>query len=98
MTYEVLQIVVSVAAALITAFLLPWLKAKIGEESWARLVEVVRVAVRAAEKAYEDEENNLVRQTAKYEYVLSFLAEKGIDLSESELDALVNSAVQELDQ
>jgi hypothetical protein len=86
-----------VAAALVTAFLLPWLKAKIGAEAWSKLIEVVRVAVRAAEKAYEKEDNDLVRQTAKYEYVLGFLAEKGIDISESGLDALINSAVQELD-
>ena len=98
MTYEVLQIVVSVAAALITAFLLPWLKAKIGEEKYNQMKNLIKTLVDAAEKKYEDIENDKLRQTSKKQYVLNYLHSKGIILSEDEFDALLNSAVQELDK
>lgn len=98
MTYEVLQIVVSVAAALITAFLLPWLKEKLGAEKYNQMKNLIKTLVDAAEKKYEDIDNDKLRQTSKKQYVLDYLNSKRIILSEDEFDALLNSAVQELDK
>jgi hypothetical protein len=37
MTYEIMQIIISLAAALITAFLIPYIKGRIGEAKSVRI-------------------------------------------------------------
>lgn len=95
MTYEIMQMIISLAAALITAFLVPYIKGKIGEAKWQTIVSWIKVAVQAAEKMFEDQPAS---GQSKKQYVLEFLAAKGIVLTEAELDALIESAVLELDK
>lgn len=98
MTYIIGEIIIYVVCALIAVFLVPLLKEKLGAEKYAKLRIIVKTAVDAAEKKYEDIENDKLRQTSKKQYVLNYLNSKGIILSEDEFDALLNSAVQELDK
>jgi rubrerythrin len=98
MTYIIGEIIIYVACALIAVFLVPLLKEKLGAEKYAQLLAIVKTAVSAAEKKYEDIDNDNERHFTKKQYVLDYLAEKGISLSEAELDALINSAVLELDK
>lgn len=85
----VLQAVISLCAALITAFLIPWLKAKAGQERTERLFKMTGIAVRAAEQMYET-------SGEKLNYVLKYLKERGFDVSPDELRATVEAAVYEM--
>lgn len=85
----ILQAVVSLCAALITAFLIPWLKAKAGQERTERLFKMTGIAVRAAEQMYKT-------SGEKLDYVLKYLKERGFDVSADELRATVEAAVYEM--
>lgn len=98
MTYIIGEIIIYAACALIAAFLVPLLKEKLGAEKYAQLTTIIKTAVDAAEKKYEDIINDKERQTSKKQYVLNYLAEKGINLTDTELDALINSACLQLDK
>lgn len=48
----VVQLVIMLVSALITAFVIPWIKAKANDQQWEALVKVTRTAVFAAEQVY----------------------------------------------
>lgn len=83
---------ITLAVAIITAFVIPYLKEKIGAAKYAKMVEWVHVAVKAAEMIY----NGVGRGAEKKEYVIDFLHEKGLTVDADSLDALIESAVLEL--
>jgi hypothetical protein len=84
----ILQAIISLAAALITAFLLPWLKAKLTESELVKIQAWVDVAVSAAEGIYKAGNGE-----AKKDYVLDFLENKGFSVDENELDKLIEASV-----
>ena len=86
--------VITVSTALITAFIIPYIKSKISAQNFVLIASWVTVAVEAAEQLYKSADN---AGLLKYEYVISFLKEKGIDINESELKNLIESAVLSLD-
>jgi len=77
---------------LLTAYVIPWLKQKIGTEKLTRLTSYAEIAVRAAEQIYSDEEFKL-----KKSYVLSYLVNKsyemGMNVTTEDLDNLIESTV-----
>lgn len=87
----VLQASISLCAALITAFLIPWLKTKAGQERTERLFKMTGIAVRAAEQMFET-------SGEKLDYVLKYLKERGFDVSADELRATVEAAVYEMNR
>lgn len=83
---------ITLAVAIITAFVIPYLKEKIGAAKYAKTLEWVKVAVKAAEMIY----NGVGRGAEKKAYVVEFLHEKGFTVDADSLDALIESAVLEL--
>ena len=43
---------ISLAVAVVTAVLIPWIRTKIGDAKWAQLLQIVNIAVQAAEQLY----------------------------------------------
>lgn len=84
----IINAVIALLAAIITTFLIPWLKEKYELEKLNKLKEWVAVAVEAAEKLFEHGMN-----AEKKEYVLEFLAKKGYYVNTDDIDALIESAV-----
>ena len=91
---EVIQAVVALIVALVSAFVIPWLKEKLGKEKLKTIMQWVDIAVQAAEQMA----NAGLINMPKKEYVISFLQEKGITIDEKELDAMIESAVLRLNQ
>ena len=48
----ILQMVIMLLSALITAFVIPWIKSKANAQQWEALVNITRTAVFAAEQVY----------------------------------------------
>ena len=84
--------VITLVVAIITAFVIPYLKEKIGAAKYAKMVEWVRGGVKAAEMIF----NGIGRGAEKKAYVINFLHEKGYTVDEDSLDALIESAVLEI--
>jgi len=84
--------IIALIAALISAFLIPYIKSKISAEKYAEVQEWVTVAVRAAEMIY----TGTGRGAEKKQYVRDFLADKGYTLDIDSIETLIESAVLDL--
>ena len=88
----IVNAVIALIAAIITTFLIPWIKSKIDAAKLAQIVEWVGIAVRAAEQIY----NESGMGEKKKQYVLDFLADKGFALDPNSINAMIEAAVKNL--
>ena len=84
--------IIALIAALVSAFLIPYLKSKISAERLAELQKWAIIAVEAAEMIYK----GAGRGAEKKEHVWNFLASKGYSLDTDSLDKVIESAVLNL--
>ena len=88
----ILEAVVTLAVALITTFVVPYIKSKTTLEQQTQLNDWVKIAVTAAEQVYEGPGQG----DKKKVYVLTWLKGHGIVVDEDKLDAMIEAAVYEL--
>lgn len=89
-SFSILKIVVSVSVALITAFLIPYLKTKINRETQERITEVVSVAVKAAEQTMQ---GGQIKKEAVMDYVTRWAAVHNIKITKEQIEQLLESSV-----
>lgn len=89
---DILSAVITLIMALITTFLIPYLKNKVGAEKFEKIKSWVKVAVEAAEMIY----NESGMGETKKAYVIEYLNNKGYNLDADTLNNLIESAVLEL--
>ena len=89
---EVIKSAFLLIFAVCSAFLIPYLKAKLGDENFATLKNWVKIAVQAAEMIFK--ESKMGEQ--KKEYVLEFLKTKGYKVDTEAINNLIESAVLDL--
>lgn len=85
----IMEAIIALVVAVITAFVIPWLKGKIDADKLEQIKLWVTVAVEAAEQLY----NGTGRGEEKKAYVVKFLQEKGFTLDPDSLDKLIEVAV-----
>jgi hypothetical protein len=85
----IMEAIISLVVAVITAFVIPWLKGKIDADKLEQIKLWLTVAVEAAEQLY----NGTGRGEEKKAYVVKFLQEKGFTLDPDSLDKLIEAAV-----
>lgn len=87
----VINAVIVLAAALITAFVIPWVKRNTTAQDREEFLRWVDIAVAAAEQLFYTTQG-----PEKKKYVIQFLKEKGFTLSEEEVNAAIEGAVLKL--
>jgi hypothetical protein len=92
--YQVLSIVLTLVAVLVTYYVVPWLRGRIGAQNMNTAMILVKAGVAAAEQIFSKPEQGEL----KYKYVVEFLKDKGITITEQELKALIEAAVYELNR
>ena len=85
----IMEAIIDLVVAVITAFVIPWLKGKIDADKLEQIKLWVTVAVEAAEQLY----NGTGRGEEKKAYVVKFLQEKGFTIDPDSLDKLIEAAV-----
>lgn len=90
---ELLQAIIALLATLITTFLIPFIKKKLTVEKTEELRKWVGIAVKAAEQLYGSKTG-----TEKKEYVVAFLASKGILFDVDEVNAMIEAEVYKITQ
>ena len=88
---QIISAVIALISALVSAFLIPWLKTKIDADKLQTLRTYVEIGVKAAEQLYTATDG-----AAKKAYVVNFLAEKGIQFDVETIDKLIEAAVLQL--
>lgn len=91
---DIFYVVLSIISILVTGVVIPLLKQKYGKEKINNALEVVKIAVNAAEQIYSKRGQG----DLKKEYVIQNLKEKGIKISEDELDMMIEACVLELNK
>ena len=85
----IMEAIIALVVAVITAFVIPWLKGKIDADKLEQIKLWVTVADEAAEQLY----NGTGRGEEKKAYVVKFLQEKGFTIDPDSLDKLIEAAV-----
>lgn len=88
----IMEAVITLIIAVVSAFVIPWLKRRISAEKLAEISEWVQIAVTAAEQIY----NGPGRGEEKKAYVLKFLTDKGYTVDMAAIENLIEAAVYEL--
>lgn len=85
----IISAVIALIAAIITTVLIPYIKGKITQQQYDRLLEAVRIAVAAAEQLFTSPQSG----ADKKQYVQEFLAAQGYDVSDQEIDTMIEATV-----
>lgn len=88
---QIISAVIALVSALVSAFLIPWLKTKIDANKLQTIKTYVEIGVKAAEQLYAATDGE-----EKKDYVINFLAEHGIRFDVSTIDQLIEAAVLQL--
>ncbi len=88
----IIKVIIPILGAIVTYVLVPYIRKKFSNEQLEYIYAWVVIAVRAAEQM----NNAGLINIPKKEYVIQHLNEKGLDISESDLDAMIEAAVKEL--
>jgi LL-H family phage holin len=88
----VVNAVIALIAAVVTAFVIPWVKSKTTAAQREEINAWVKIAVTAAEQIY----SGSGKGKEKKKYVLDFLAEKNLKIDEESVDLMIESAVKEM--
>jgi Na+-translocating ferredoxin:NAD+ oxidoreductase RnfG subunit len=94
MTIDLTQIILAIIAlisAVLTGFVIPWLKNKLTDHQYETLAGLVRVGVYAAEQLFTS-----VMWKEKKQYVVDLLQENGYKVDVTAVDALIEATVREL--
>jgi LL-H family phage holin len=98
LTFNLLKIVISVVAALIAYYVIPFLKEKVKEAKYKDLVEAVKIAVDAAEQTFKEGGMGKLKKEDVIKFITSYLNDNKIDISDDQLDRLIEAAVFQLNK
>ena len=97
-TFNILALVVSVCCALIAAYVIPVLKNKLNDDKYGQLLEMINIAVRAAEQIYKESGMGKIKKEQVIDIVTTWMTDHGIIISSKQLDQLIEAAVYELNK
>lgn len=89
---DMMTALIALAAAILTTFVVPAVRQKMGAQDFAQMLKWVKIGVQAAEMIYKGTGMGKLKKA----YVKDFLLSHGYTLDEAELDAAIESAVLEL--
>lgn len=97
-TFNILKIVVAVATALISVYVIPVLRQQLTSSKYQQLLDMVEVAVRAAEQTIQGSGMGAHKKDEVIYFVSAWMARHGIDITEEQLNNLIEAAVYQLKQ
>jgi LL-H family phage holin len=94
--YQILSLVLTIIGLVVTYYVIPILRRKVSYEKLSIIEMWVNIAVAAAEQMKVA--GLLPDGQEKKDFVLQFIKDKGITITEQELDALIEAAVYEINK
>lgn len=96
-TLDALKIVVSICAALVTVYAVPYLKTLKDDKRYASLIEMVEVAVLAAEQTIGAGQG-AAKKSEVIDFVTRWMEDRGIYITQEQLSQLIEAAVYQMKQ
>ena len=88
----IIQAIIGLCAALITVYLIPWIKSRTTREQQDKLRALVEIGVYAAEKAYGAGNGDL-----KLGYVEDWLEQRGVKVDMEQLQGMVDAEIKKME-
>ena len=88
---KIFEAVIMLILAIVTTFVIPWLKANYTQKQLDTWMMWVRIAVTAAEQLFTAEQ-----WSEKKQYVVTYLKDRGIKYNEATINNMIEAAVLEL--
>ena len=88
---KIIEAAILLIAALVTTYVIPWLKSRYTHQQLETWMYWVKIAVAAAEQIY-----TAAQGSTKKQYVVAYLKERGIKYNESTINNMIEAAVLEL--
>ena len=98
MKYDIttlLEIAITIVSAILTGFLIPFVRSRLSAEKNEKLEFWIRTAVKAAEQLFKNSEKAGIK---KKDWVVQFLLSKGLVFDVDEVTALIESEVYKLSE
>jgi lipopolysaccharide export LptBFGC system permease protein LptF len=92
-TFMILKIVLAIAVAIITRYLVPWLKAQNNSSTRTLIYELVETGVKAAEQTITGDGRGSEKKKAVELYVLEQLDNLGITMTVDQIDEIIEEFV-----
>lgn len=103
--FNVLMALVVAIAGIVAKTLIPYLKqkevealAKLRQTQWGFMADIVEAVVRAVEQTVSDEIHGEGKKELAIKYIQELLAQNGIEVTAEQLDALIEAAVQAMNE
>lgn len=93
-SYQIITLLISLIGVVLTYFVVPWIKSKTTTQQLDMIKLWVNIAVAAAEQM---KAAGLIKDDKKA-YVIKFVRDKGVTITDKELDALIEAAVYEINK
>jgi len=90
---NILEIIIALVVAIITAFVIPWIRSRTTAQEREELLAWVDIAVAAAQQLFHQSEGH-----DRLNYALTFLKDKGYEVDEPAVRNAVEAAVLKLHQ
>lgn len=92
----IVRIVVSLCLILITVYLIPYLRTTVLDSKWQKVLDIVDELVLAAEQILREPGSGEEKKKMVMDFATKWLSERGIEITEEELDKLVEAAVKKM--
>lgn len=96
--FKIILSLIPVLGAIVTYFVIPFLKEKIGAEKLAQYKEWVSLAVKAAEMLWTESGMGSDKKQFVVDYLNRMFNEKKVIITEEQLNILIEAAVLELNK
>lgn len=94
-TLELVKLLIMILAAVLTRYVIPWIRQKTQNEVLQNVIDWVMQAVLAAEQSYSAQ-TGAERKAIVTAFLKQILKAKNIALSDIELDMLIEAAVKQM--
>ena len=97
-TFNILKIIFSICIALVTAYFIPYIKSMCEDKKYKALVDMVAVAVRAAEQTFHQSGMGAQKKEEVLNFISEYMTTHGLSISSYQLDQLIECAVYQMKQ
>ena len=97
-TFHLLKITISICIALITIYVVPFIKGKIQDAKYARLVDAIYVAVDAVEQTIKEPGMGKVKKEEVVHAAYEWMNKHGFYMTDEQLNNLIEHFVFEINR
>lgn len=91
--FEIMRLVVLLAVFIVTCYLVPWIRGKIGQDRLTEISKWVNAAVLMAQQVYSAK-TGAERKAIVIDILRNILTAKNISISDDQIDLLIEAAVK----